>query len=67
MGVDPNVWRSRMFVEHSRRGRFALLMDLFSDLSGEKILRLAFILTISGVCWLGVGCVALELLQLAAH
>lgn len=36
-------------------------------LSVPKIARLAIILTMSGVCWLGIVCLALGLLQLATR
>jgi hypothetical protein len=36
-------------------------------LSLRKILRLAIVLTMSFLCWIGIGCFAFEIMQLAAH
>ena len=44
-----------------------MLRCLVSDLSVRKIVRLGIVLVLSAVCWLGVGCLALEMMQLATH
>jgi hypothetical protein len=36
-------------------------------ISSRKILRLAIVLTMSFLCWMGVGCFAVEMLQLAGR
>jgi hypothetical protein len=36
-------------------------------LSLRKILRFAIVLTMSFLCWIGIGCFAFEMMQLAAH
>lgn len=67
MTKDPNVWWPTEPDRDLNKGWLQPLRRLMRDLSVRKIVRLAIILTMSGVCWLGVGCIALELLQLAAH
>jgi len=36
-------------------------------ISPRKVLRLAIVLVMSFLCWLGVGCFAVEVLQLAGR
>jgi hypothetical protein len=38
-----------------------------ANVSTRKIFRLAIVLTMSFLCWLGVGCFAFEVVQLAAR
>jgi hypothetical protein len=38
-----------------------------SVLSPKKILRLTIVLTMSFLCWIGVGCFAFEMVQLAGR
>jgi hypothetical protein len=38
-----------------------------TDISPRKILRVAIVLTMSFLCWMGIGCFAVEMVQLAAR
>jgi hypothetical protein len=38
-----------------------------SGISPRKVLRLAIVLVMSFLCWIGLGCFAFEMLQLAGH
>lgn len=64
---DRHVWWSKPFAGSAPRGLFQPVRDLASDISPKKILWLAAMLTISSLCWLGVGCIAVEMVRLAAH
>jgi hypothetical protein len=50
-----------------KQGGLPPLRGLVNDLSFRKIARLTLVLAMSFACWLGVGCFAIEVLQLAAH
>ncbi len=69
MTQNRNICWSEETAKKSNKNQSALLKlrCFVSDLSVRKILRLGVVLALSAVCWLGVGCVALELLQLATH
>jgi hypothetical protein len=68
-----------MIEDPNRRGRTVAARDFQSNgwlqpaqglskhLSMRKVARLAIILTMSGVCWLGVGCIVLMLQRLAGR
>jgi hypothetical protein len=38
-----------------------------SNVSPRKVFRLAIVLAMSFLCWMGLGCFAFEMLQLAAR
>jgi hypothetical protein len=38
-----------------------------TDVSPRKILRVAVVLAMSFLCWMGVGCFAFEMFQLAGR
>ncbi len=38
-----------------------------TGLSPRKIVRVAVVLTMSFLCWMGVGCFAVEMIQLAGR
>ena len=38
-----------------------------ANVSPRKVLRLAIVLMMSFLCWIGVGCFAFEVVQLAAR
>jgi hypothetical protein len=38
-----------------------------TDVSPRKVLRVAVVLAMSFLCWMGVGCFAFEILQLAGR
>ena len=42
-------------------------MSWVREVSPRKILRLAIVLTMSFLCWMGIGCFAVEMLQLAGR
>ena len=65
---DPNRWWSTEVARNlNNNGWLQPAQGLSKHLSMHKIARLAIILTMLGVCWLGVGCMALGLLQLVRH
>jgi hypothetical protein len=69
MTQNRNICWSEETAKKSNKNQSVLwkLRCFVSDLSVRKIVRLGIVLAMSVVCWLGVGCVALELLQLATH
>jgi len=58
-----NTFTSNLFelsAGHRRQGRAA-------NVSPRKVFRLAIVLMMSFLCWIGVGCFAFEVVQLAAR
>jgi hypothetical protein len=67
MTQHTNALWSKEADKKAPRSTLRPVGGLFSDLSSRKILRLAIVLTMSFLCWLGIGCFALEMVQLAAR
>lgn len=67
MNERSNEWWSEETGRNARDGWFHPLRGFAKHLSMRKMARLAIILTMSGVCWLAVGFLALQLMQLSGH
>ncbi len=62
-----NAWWSKDVGKSAPRSMLRPVRYLVRDLSLRKVLRLAIVLMMSFLCWLGIGCFALEMLQLATR
>jgi hypothetical protein len=58
-----NTFSTDASARHARRRKKSWV----TGISPRKILRLAIVLTMSFLCWMGVGCFAFEMLQLAGR
>lgn len=63
MTRQANPWWSKETARTMDRS----LRQPASALSPRKILRLAIVLTMSFLCWIGIGCFAFEMMQLAGR
>jgi len=63
MFEHENTFTRKVFDVHARRPK----QSQTPGISPRKVLRLAIVLLMSFLCWLGVGCFAVEMLQLAGR
>lgn len=63
MFLPPNTFAAHAasLRARGRRQRVTTVVSL------RKVLRVAIVLTMSFLCWIGIGCFAFELFQLAGH
>jgi hypothetical protein len=67
MTQNPNSWCSKEVSKDVNEEMWQSFRDSMRGLSPRKFLRLAIILTMSFVCWFGVGCLFVEMVQLTAR
>jgi hypothetical protein len=63
MSGPQNTFSSKVAASNARWRR----KGWAANVSLRKVLRLAIVLAMSFLCWLGVGCFAFEMLQLAGR
>jgi hypothetical protein len=63
MSHSQNTFTPRIVASNARRRR----RGWAADVSLRKVCRLAIVLAMSFLCWIGLGCFAFEVVQLAGR